>query len=407
MGGCFFSWTCWCSKSNIKYNQRLGWVGGVVTGGVGGGCGCANKIVCTKRGFLCVGKGKGGKREAVSESFPFSFFSLLSSPHPVLGIKNRTKKKKSTVVFCLLLIWKFSHFRSRHTSPQSNSHRTHLCHPQKKTKQNTTMMSKAGLAMAAAFVALAEGAPSAGTVELLEVPVAPVAPVSSAFGSAPRTAASSIRSAPAQHMTLLSSGVGAWPDLDGSTLRDVPPFMRLMPTTLANWDMATGTTVKFSCPNEPSLIEVCDAWVFFYSCPQSCVTTYQGGLQGQLAALPGWERTQCAPSFWTNAPGMTFVHPMASFRMQLSPGESTQFDLLGNAEFLAFGVDSNGVDCTKYVDESSCSVAGGRCRWETEAGAGVCLNQNCKGRFGPPPPCRECPWEGVVSVARPASDGPF
>ena len=253
--------------------------------------------------------------------------------------------------------------------------------------------------MAAAFVALAEGAPSAGTVELLEVPVA------NAFGL--RSAASSTRNAPAQHMTLLSSGVGAWPDLDGSTLRDVPPFMRLMPTTLANWDMATGTTVKFSCPNEPSLIEVCDAWVFFYSCPQSCVTKYQGGVQGQLAALPGWERTQCAPSFWTNAPGMTFVHPMASFRMQLSPGESTQFDLLDDAEFLAFGIDSNGEDCTKYMDENTCPVAGGRCKWETEAGAGVCLNQNCKGRFGPPPPCRECPWQGVVSVARPASEGPF
>ena len=245
--------------------------------------------------------------------------------------------------------------------------------------------------MAAAFVALAEGAstPSAGTVELLEVPST----------NGVRSSASGL------HVTLLSSGVDAWPDLDGSTLRDVPPFMRLMPTTLGNWDMVSGTKVKFSCPNEPYLIEVCDAWVFFYSCPQSCVTTYQGGLQGQLAALPGWERTQCAPSFWTNAPGMTFVHPMASFRMQLAPGESTEFDLLDNAEFLAFGIDSNGVDCTKFKDEPSCPVSGSRCKWDAEVS--VCLNQNCKGRFGPPPPCRECPWEGLLRAPRPASDGPF
>ena len=249
------------------------------------------------------------------------------------------------------------------------------------------MMSKAGLAMAAAFVALAQGAPSSGTVELLEGPEV----------NGVRT------NAPGLHVTLLSSGVDAWPNLDGSTLRDVPPFMRLMPTTLANWRMKSGTTVKFSCPNEPSLIDVCDAWVFFYSCPQSCVTKYQGGLQGQLAALPGWERTQCAPSFWTNAPGMTFVHPMGSFRMQLAPGQSTEFDLQDDAEFLGFGIDSNGEDCTKHMDENSCPVAGGRCRWES----GACVNQSCKGRFGPPPPCRECPWEGVVRVARPASDGPF
>ena len=274
-----------------------------------------------------------------------------------------------------------SHPIQRHTTE-------HIClHSLNET--NTTMMSKAGLAMAAAFVTLAQGAPSAGTVELL------AAPGSNGVGS----------SAPGLHVTLLSSGVDAWPNLDGSTLRDVPPFMRLMPTTLANWDMESGTKVKFSCPNEPSLIEVCDAWVFFYSCPQSCVTTYQGGLQGQLAALPGWERTQCAPSFWTNAPGMTFVHPMASFRMQLAPGQSTEFDLLGDAEFLAFGIDSNGVDCTKHLDQNTCPVAGGRCKWDVDSG--MCMNQDCKGRFGPPPPCRECPWQGLLRTPRPASDGPF
>ena len=210
------------------------------------------------------------------------------------------------------------------------------------------------------------------------------------------------------HLEFLSSaGNPAWPDISaptvvpGARLQDPPAHLRLLPTTLSNWDLAAGTEVTYSCPNEPSLIDVCDAWVFFYACPQSCVRTYQGGLPGLLAVTPGWERTQCAPRFTTGAPGTSFVHPMGSFRKQLAPGTSTTFTLPANAEFVAFGIDKDGVDCTQHLTVGACPVAGGRCTWDGSS----CKNNNCQGRYGPPPPCTECPWEGLVS--RPPSDGPF
>ena len=210
------------------------------------------------------------------------------------------------------------------------------------------------------------------------------------------------------HLEFLSSaGNPAWPDISaptvvpGARLQDPPAHLRLLPTTLSNWDLAAGTEVTYSCPNEPSLIDVCDAWLFFYACPQSCVRTYQGGLPGLLAVTPGWERTQCAPRFTTGAPGTSFVHPMGSFRKQLAPGASTTFTLPANAEFVAFGIDKDGVDCTQHLTVGACPVAGGRCTWDGSS----CKNNNCQGRYGPPPPCTECPWEGLVS--RSPSDGPF
>ena len=210
------------------------------------------------------------------------------------------------------------------------------------------------------------------------------------------------------HLEFLSSaGNPAWPDisaprvLPGARLQDPPAHLRLLPTTLSNWDLAAGTEVTYSCPNEPSLIDVCDAWVFFYACPQSCVRTYQGGLAAMLTNTPGWERTQCAPRFTTGAAGTNFAHPMGSFRMQLAPGTSTSFTLRANAEFVAFGIDKDGVDCTQHLTVGACPVAGGRCKWDGAS----CQNNNCQGRYGPPPPCTECPWEGFV--VRPSSDGPF
>ena len=210
------------------------------------------------------------------------------------------------------------------------------------------------------------------------------------------------------HLEFLSSaGNPAWPDISaptvvpGARLQDPPAHLRLLPTTLSNWDLPAGTEVTYSCPNEPSLIDVCDAWVFFYACPQSCVRTYQGGLPGLLAVTPGWERTQCAPRFTTGAPGASFVHPMGSFRKQLAPGASTTFTLPANAEFVAFGIDKDAVDCTQHLTVGACPVIGGRCTWDGSS----CKNNNCQGRYGPPPPCTECPWKGLVT--RSPSDGPF
>ena len=202
------------------------------------------------------------------------------------------------------------------------------------------------------------------------------------------------------HLTGMAEGVDAWPDLPGSKLSSPPKFMELMPTVFSNWQLPGGSCVRFHCPNEPDLIDVCDVWVFYYRCPQSCSTEYQGGLPGLLDLAHGWERTQCGPRFETGVSGTSFKHPTAGFRMQLEPGMSTSITLPATSEFISFGIDANGIDCTLFNTADTCPVLGGRCRWENDE----CINQTCKGRFGPAPPCLECPWEGLVS--RPASDGP-
>eukprot|EP01061_Rhynchopus_euleeides_P003970 TRINITY_DN1327_c0_g1_i1.p1 TRINITY_DN1327_c0_g1~~TRINITY_DN1327_c0_g1_i1.p1 ORF type:complete len:285 (+),score=75.43 TRINITY_DN1327_c0_g1_i1:85-855(+) len=205
-----------------------------------------------------------------------------------------------------------------------------------------------------------------------------------------------VQSPPPVALVLLADGVDAWPDLMGAKLHDHPAFMELLPTTLGQWRLPFGTGVKYTCPDSTKIADVCDAWVFFYTCPQVCSSTYQGGLPGKLM-LEGWERTQCAPRFVTGA-GSGFKHPMGGLRIQLARGETVRFELPGTAEFVAFGIDKDGMRCHTYLDASTCPVSTGRCAWRD----GACKLVDCRSTAaGPGLPCPECPWEGVISRGAP------
>eukprot|EP01061_Rhynchopus_euleeides_P008660 TRINITY_DN177_c0_g1_i14.p1 TRINITY_DN177_c0_g1~~TRINITY_DN177_c0_g1_i14.p1 ORF type:complete len:262 (+),score=82.78 TRINITY_DN177_c0_g1_i14:135-920(+) len=203
-------------------------------------------------------------------------------------------------------------------------------------------------------------------------------------------------------LALLADGVDAWPNLMGSKLHDPPAFLELLPTTLGDWSLPQGTDVKFTCPDSTKIADVCEAWVFFYSCPHSCSGQYQGGVPG-LLMVEGWTRGQCAPRFTTGV-GSGFKHPMGSLRKHLARGESYTFTVPNDAEFLAFGIDKDGEECGKHTQVGQCPVATGRCKWES----GACVPTDCKNTFSGPftnNPCPECPWEGLVP--RPPIDGPF
>ena len=195
------------------------------------------------------------------------------------------------------------------------------------------------------------------------------------------------------HLEFLWEPVGAWVDLIGSQLRYPPAFLEWLPTTLGSWTTQKDTVVTYTCPNEPGVIEVCDAWVFFYNCA-GCDPALQGGLPGLLQLSNDWERTNCGPSF-TNGISPT-LHKMKSFRSQLAPGESISFQLPGDAQFLAFGIDRFGVDCGKFDDASTCvATTNGRCKWD--AANTKCMNQDCSGGQGqgPAQQCTECPADNL------------
>ena len=215
-------------------------------------------------------------------------------------------------------------------------------------------------------------------------------------GGAGRTAAvqTTAVSGPGKvHLEFLWEPVGAWVDLIGSQLRYPPAFLEWLPTTLGSWTTQKDTVVTYTCPNEPGVIEVCDAWVFFYNCA-GCDPALQGGLPGLLQLSNDWERTGCGPSF-TNGISPT-LHKMKSFRSQLAPGESISFQLPGDAQFLAFGIDRFGVDCGKFGDASTCvATTNGRCKWD--AANTKCMNQDCSGGQGqgPAQQCTECPADNL------------
>eukprot|EP01061_Rhynchopus_euleeides_P033304 TRINITY_DN557_c0_g1_i1.p2 TRINITY_DN557_c0_g1~~TRINITY_DN557_c0_g1_i1.p2 ORF type:complete len:268 (+),score=83.83 TRINITY_DN557_c0_g1_i1:103-906(+) len=208
------------------------------------------------------------------------------------------------------------------------------------------------------------------------------------------------------NVAILADGVDAWPDLMGSRLHTPPAFLELLPVTMGEWQLAVGSSVKFTCPDTPAVTDVCVAWVFFYTCSHTCVTKYQGGLPGLLSVTPGWERNQCAPRFSTGVL-RGYYHPMGAFRKQLARGESTMFSIPGAeaGEFLAFGIDGKGLDCARHTTAGTCPTATGKCMWD--AVNSECRPTDCKGGRGPSPLCLECPWEGLVSPARPFADGPF
>ena len=207
------------------------------------------------------------------------------------------------------------------------------------------------------------------------------------------------------NLALMAHGVEAWPDLMGSELRNPPAFLELLPLTIPQWQLPVGVYVKFTCPDTPAVVDVCDAWVFFYTCSHSCVTKYQGGIPGLLSVTPGWMRNQCAPRFVTGAPGASFEHPMGAFRRQLARGQSTIITVPGaeKAEFVAFGIDAAGVDCAQHTTPGACPTSTGKCKWD--AVNSECRATDCKGGRGPAPMCPECPWLGLDT--RPLSDGPF
>lgn len=197
------------------------------------------------------------------------------------------------------------------------------------------------------------------------------------------------------HMVPLLDGARAWTNLpDAARFLSPPEFLKHLMTTMASWALFPGTSVTFSCPNAPKDIDVCDAWIFYYTCSE-CNTQNPfgaaGGLAAALAIDPDWEGVTCAPSF-TNGYSDA-VHPMRAFRRQLAPGDSAEVILPGVAEFLAFGIDGRAINCEgpayNTVDTCDTPATEGRCKWE----GGVCKNQNCaRHGQGPAKPCPSpCP----------------
>lgn len=208
------------------------------------------------------------------------------------------------------------------------------------------------------------------------------------------------------HMSPLFNNIGAWSNLLGSEIRAVPHFLKHLPTTFGSWSLPADTLVTFSCPDAPNDIDVCDAWVFYYTCA-SC-NDHQDGPAGGLAALlaldPDWEAVVCAPSFTNGVTGV--AHPMRAFRRQLQPGGTAELTLPDVGEFLAFGLESrDSINCgdAQYNTVQTCPVAHPhRCRWED----GVCKNQNCDAthRLTGPGPRTGCPAPCPYDGLRPTQD---
>ena len=205
---------------------------------------------------------------------------------------------------------------------------------------------------------------------------------------------------PSTTLTWMYDGSPAWLDLPGSVLLSPPQNILYVPTIVPQGVLSAGTKIRFSCP-EAANIEICDAWVWFYSCDQSCSNEYQGGL-GLYLAGNGWEHTRCGPQFTTGV-ASGYRHQMAGYRLHLEQGEEVNVTLPNNAEFVAFGLDDGATDCGQFFDDVECEeVPANRCVWSE----GECIASRCRGRNrGPPPPCTECPWQGLD--ARDPSKGPY
>ena len=170
-------------------------------------------------------------------------------------------------------------------------------------------------------------------------------------------------------LTFLYDKIAAWPDVAGSELRTVPDFLKGHMLDVPRQTFPAGSTVRYSCPAAGS---PCDAFVFLYEC-YPC-PSLKGALPTYLMTN-GWERSRCAPSFVTGAPG-GLTHRMTSYRKTVAPGGIETFDTLGDVEWAAFAISpGTAVDCSTLLAQGDCEAPalGDFCRWNGRCQPNTCI----------------------------------